>query len=208
MSTEPQLIVIDGPDGSGKTTQVRRLHEALQDRGIPVSMFRDPGDTDIGEAIREQLLSVENREMTPTTETFLYMASRAQLVEEKIYPALSDGDIVLLDRFYYSTAAYQGIAGNVGLEDVLDLARIATGGLQPDHTFILDVPAEVGLQRTGARADRMEEKGVEFHRAVREAYLQLADRFSDRIDVVDATRSAEAVQNELQRLLGIGKREP
>lgn len=203
MSTEPQLIVIDGPDGSGKTTQVRRLHEALQDRGIPVSMFRDPGDTDIGEAIREQLLSVENREMTPTTETFLYMASRAQLVEEKIHPALSDGDIVLLDRFYYSTAAYQGIAGNVGLEDVLDLARVATGGLEPDQTVILDVPAEVGLERITSEADRMEEKGLEFHRNVRQAFLQLADRFDERTTVIDATQPADDIHAHLLQVLDL-----
>jgi dTMP kinase len=203
MSTEPQLIVIDGPDGSGKTTQVRRLHEALQDRGIPVSMFRDPGDTDIGEAIREQLLSVENREMTPTTETFLYMASRAQLVEEKIHPALSDGDIVLLDRFYYSTAAYQGIAGNVGLEDVLDLARVATGGLEPDQTVILDVPAEVGLERIPSEADRMEEKGLEFHRNVRQAFLQLADRFDERTTVIDATQPADDIHAHLLQVLDL-----
>lgn len=203
MSTEPQLIVIDGPDGSGKTTQVRRLYEEFQDRGIPVSMFRDPGDTHIGEAIREQLLSVENREMTPTTETFLYMASRAQLVEERIRPALSEGNIVLLDRFYYSTAAYQGIAGNVGLENVLDLARVATGGLEPDQTVILDVPAKVGLERITSEADRMEEKGLKFHRNVRQAFRQLADRFDDRTTVIDATQSTDDVHDELLQVVGL-----
>lgn len=206
MSSQPRLIVIDGPDGSGKTTMVRQLSEELQHRGTPVCTFRDPGDTRIGEAIREQLLSIENREMTSTTETFLYMASRAQLVDERVRPALEEGKTVLLDRFYYSTAAYQGIAGEVGLENVLELARVATGGLEPDRTVILDVPAEVGLERTGSESDRMEEKGLAFHRAVQDAFLQLADRFDDRTTVIDATRSEDEVFRSLLDALDLGDR--
>jgi len=196
-----QFIVIDGPDGSGKSTQVRLLHEKLTDAGSPVRRFRDPGDTDVGESIRELLLNVDRSEMTPRTETFLYMASRAQLVDERIRPALERGQRVLLDRYYYSTVAYQGIAGDVDPEAILEMAQVATGGLEPDRTILLDVPAEIGLERAGDSPDRMEQKGLDFHRTVRDGFRELAERFEDHTDLVDATESVEAVHSTICRLL-------
>ncbi len=202
-TSPPDFIVIDGPDGCGKTTQVRLLRDQLSGRSVPVSSFRDPGETAIGEAVRELLLDADREEMTARTETFLYMASRAQLVDEKLRPALENGKTVLLDRYYYSTAAYQGVAGEVPLESILDMAETATGGLDPDLTIILDLPAEVGLERNGGTPDRMERKGLEYHRAVRNGFLQLADRFADHTVVVDATQSIETVHRIICRHAGL-----
>jgi len=181
-----KFIVIEGPDGSGKSTQVKLLLEYLENKGLPVFALREPGGTAIGEKIRRILRDPALSEMTVRTEMFLYMASRAQIVEQIIIPELENGKIVIADRFLLSTVVYQGAAGGLGAKTVLEIGEIATGGLKPDLTIIVDLSekkwiSRKGLQRDGAQMnifdeppDREELKGIEFHKKVRKAYADFA----------------------------------
>jgi len=195
-----KFIVIDGPDGSGKTTQLGLLAEYLRSRGLEVLTTRDPGGTAIGDKIRQLLLSNSHREMTPACETMLYMASRAQLVEQVIRPALRAGKCVLCDRYISSTIAYQG-AGGIDVEKIRMIGQVAVGGLWPDLTIILDVPARVGLERLGDQPDRMESKSPQFHEQVRELFLRQAHQDPEHYVVLDAQGDVESVQRRLRDAL-------
>lgn len=194
-----RFIVLDGPDGGGKSTQLAQLGQWLTQAGVPVTLTRDPGGTAIGDRIRQVLLDARHQEMAVATETLLYMASRAQLAHEIIAPQLARGACVLCDRFVSATIAYQG-AGGADVSTIGPLARFAVGALVPDLTIVLDVPAEVGLAR-GKGGDRMESKALEFHRRVRQSFLDQAAAQPDRFAVVNAARPADEVQQDLRKLL-------
>ncbi len=194
-----RFIVIDGPDGSGKSTQLKLLAEHLRGRGVSVCMAHDPGGTAIGERIRAILLDKTHTEMTVQCELMLCMASRSQLAAEVIRPALSRGQCVLCDRYISASAAYQG-AGGIDAEDVLAAGRIAVAQTWPDLTIILDIPAAVGLTRAGktGQADRMEAKADEFHRRVRRLFLAQAERRPETFALVDGSGHVEQVQQRLR----------
>ncbi|MGQ9477363.1 MAG: dTMP kinase [Candidatus Bipolaricaulia bacterium] len=192
------LIAIEGLDGSGKTTQARLLVEHLRNRGKEVLLVGEPGTTPAGLAIREILLD-HGREIAPLTELLLYEASRAQLVKEVIEPALKAGKIVVADRFALSSLAYQGYGRGLPLRLVQKLNEVATGGLEPDLTILLDISPEEGLRRKGF-LDRMEGSGLEFYRRVREGYLRSVPR-PPRGQVLDAHAGAEELFQRIAALV-------
>ena len=193
-----RFIVVEGIDGSGKSTLAARLAEDLARRGRRVLRTREPGGTDISERIREILLDADHAEMTPFTEFFLYMASRAQLVEQVIRPALRRGTDVVCDRYYYSTAAYQGAAGRIGVRTVLDVAEKVARFERPDVVALLDLPpAAARARRTGAR-DRVERKGLAYQQRVRRGFLLMARRERRRFRVIDASQPVEDVFRDLR----------
>jgi dTMP kinase len=167
-----RFIVFDGPDGSGKSTQLRRFVKAARDAGQTVCEVREPGGTEVGERIRAALLDhLENEDMDTRCEMLLYMASRAQLCTTRIGPALKRGELVVADRFVSSTLAYQGTAGGLDPDDIRAVARIATAGVSPDVTVIFDVDENTAASRLNPLLDRMESKGRAFHARVRAGYL-------------------------------------
>ncbi len=191
-----KFIVLDGPDGCGKTTQAQRLAQWFQQQGVAVEIFRDPGATAIGEKIRQILLNPEHLKMNTHTELLLYMAARAQLLAQKLAPALQAGKCVVLDRWLSSTCAYQGYAGGFGMDKVI---KIATDSLErpwPDLTIILDVDLETGSRRLNRKLDRMEQKGNQYHQKVREGFLKLAQQRKD-FAVVDANKDIETVHKKI-----------
>lgn len=193
------LITVEGPDGAGKSTQIRQLANILGALGSRVVTTREPGGTLLGTAIRKILLGSEHGSMVEKAEVLLYAADRAQHVAEIILPALQRGEVVLCDRFIDSTVAYQGYGRGIGLEFLEQINTIAAGGLKPDLTLIFDVPVEVGLARIiagrdgTAGTDRMESLDLEFHRRVRTGYLEIAAREPGRCRVIDAGGSVEQV---------------
>lgn len=194
-----RFIVFDGPDGSGKSTQFRRFAAFARAGGASVCEVREPGGTTIGEQIRTVLLDPANTDMSLRCEMMLYMASRAQLIEQIIRPALERGEFVLADRFISSTLAYQGTAGGMTPEEILAVGRVAIGSIWPDLTVIFDVDEHVAATRLNPLLDRMELKGVEFHRRVRQGFLAQAQNEPDRFLVVDASAEADMVFERLQR---------
>ncbi len=202
-----RFIVFDGPDGSGKSTQFRRVIDAAQAAGAVVCEVREPGGTAVGERIRQILLDPIHAEMDLRCEMLLYMASRAQLVAERIRPALARGELVLADRFVSSTLAYQGAAGGLPLDEILSVARAACGrpgspgACWPDLVVVFDVDEATAATRLSPLLDRMESKGAEFHRRVREGFLDQARRDPDRYAVLDARRDPDLVTNDLMRTL-------
>jgi len=191
-----KFIVLDGPDGCGKTTQVELLTEWLQSHGVPTSSFRDPGDTSIGEKIRQILLSPEHIAMSTRAEMLLYMAARAQLWQEKMVPVLRDKKCVVLDRWVSSTCAYQGHAGGFGIQNVIKLATDSLSRAWPDLTIILDVEVKTGVKRLKGKPDRIEAKPREYHQKVREGFLGLV-RLRENFVVVDAGSSIDAVHKKI-----------
>ncbi len=180
------FIAFEGPEGSGKTTQLRRLYRRLRRAGVPVVRTREPGGTRLGERLRA-LLKRADQNPAPEAELFLFLAARAQLVSTVIRPALAAGQVVLCDRYSPSTLAYQAYGRGLPLDQVADADRLATGGLWPDLVVLLDLPAEAGLARRGrAGADRFEAEELEFHRRVRAGYLELARSDPERWLVLDA----------------------
>lgn len=198
------FITLEGPDGSGKTTQARLLADWLKEQGHPVLLVREPGGTAIGERIREILHDPAHTGVAPWAEVFLYAASRAQLVAEIIRPALAAGRTVLCDRYADSTLAYQGYGRGLDLSALRQVLALATGGLTPDLTFCLDLSPEEGLaRRRKGRGEwnRLDQEAVEFHRRVRAGYLELAGLEPRRWVLVDAARPVEAVQADLRAIL-------
>ncbi|MBI5369125.1 MAG: dTMP kinase [Planctomycetes bacterium] len=193
-----RFLVLDGPDGSGKSTQTRLLIEHLRTRGLDPLHLREPGSTPIGEKIRKVLLDPENRAMHLKTELLLYMACRAQIVEEVIRPALAAGRVVVCERYLSSSIAYQGCAGGLGVEAVAAIGAFATGGLAPDLTLLLDLPPATGLGRIRSALDRIETRTLDFHEQVRRGFLRLAELDPARYAVVDAARARDLIQAELR----------
>lgn len=194
------FITFEGPDGSGKTTQARLLVEHLQSRGAPVLLTREPGGTAISEQIREVILSTKNLAIRHETEALLFSAARAQIVAELIRPALAANKIVVCDRYADSTLAYQGYGLGLDLDALRAITRFATGGLTPDLTFYVDVPAEIGLaRRQRGVTNRLDQKAVEYHARVCAGYLEMAKQEPARWVVIDGTRALEAVQAEIRQ---------
>lgn len=189
------FITFEGVEGCGKTTQLRLLKERLEAAGERVRATREPGGCPIADQMRAILLDAENRAITPLSELLLYAAARAQHVQEVIVPAVERGEIVLCDRFTDATISYQGYGRGLDLDTIGQLNRLATGGLQPQLTVLIDCPAEVGLSRararieatSGAREERFELESLRFHERVREGYLALAAASPDRFVIVDGT---------------------
>lgn len=190
-----RFITFEGGEGSGKTTQIALLEKDLEAAGRDVLVTQEPGGGHLGRAIRQVLLDPRNREMAPVTELLLYTAARAQHVEEVIRPALEAGRIVLSDRFADSTTAYQGGGRGLPRDWIEQMHRIATRGVWPDLTILLDVPPAVGLARAAKTSgpDRLEREPIEFHERVREAFLELARAELGRIRVIDGTLPVEQV---------------
>ena len=195
-----KFIVLDGPDGCGKSTQAKLLAQWLQGEGVETSRFRDPGDTDIGEKIREILLNPEHLAMNTRTELLLYMAARAQLWGDKIAPALAGNKCVVLDRWLSSTCAYQGHAGGFGTDNVVGIAADCLERVWPDLTIILDVDLETAATRLDRQLDRMEAKGDGYHREVREGFLELAQEQRNFV-VIDAGADVERVHKNVLQLI-------
>jgi dTMP kinase len=200
------FITLEGPEGSGKTSHIPPLVEYLREQGHPVFPTREPGGTSIGEQIREVIHDLKNVEMHPRTETLLYQAARAQIVEQVVHPRLKAGEIVISDRYYDSTIAYQGYGHQQNLEQVRALVKYATGGLVPDLTVLLDVDVEEGLKRKKKDNEwnRLDAYTVEFHQRVRVGYAEMVQQEPNRWVVVNAGQEWEAVQEEL-RIVILGR---
>lgn len=198
------FITFEGSEGSGKSTQIHLLAEFLQKRGILVTTTREPGGTRIGEQVRDCLHDVSNKEMTSAAEVLLYSASRSQLVEQIIRPALANNHVVLSDRYADSTIAYQGFGRNLDLDTLFKITEFATGGLIPDLTLFLDVNVKNGLKRRssgGSEMNRMDLQTIAFYEKVREGYLQLASKDSDRWKIIDANRSVKLIQKGVRKVV-------
>ena len=209
------FISLEGPEGSGKTTQLRLLQAYLEGQGVPVVLTREPGGTSIGDQVRQVLHDLRNDEMLPRTEVLLYSASRAQLVGQVIRPALAAGAVVLCDRFSESTLAYQGYGRGLDLAGLRLLTEYATEGLRPDLVIYLDLPVTVGLgrkllarEREQAEWTRMDQQEVEFHERVRQGYLKMAAEEPGRWCVINAQQPVAVLQAEIRKridaLLGRG----
>ncbi|HEX2998172.1 MAG TPA: dTMP kinase [Anaerolineales bacterium] len=197
------FITLEGPEGSGKTSHIPYLVEYLREKGHTVFPTREPGGTSIGEQIREVIHDLKNVEMHPRAETLLYQAARAQIVEQVIKPRLKAGEIVISDRYYDSTIAYQGYGHQQDLEQVRALVKYATGGLKPDLTVLLDVDVEEGLKRKKKDNEwnRLDAYTVEFHQRVRAGYLVMVKQEPDRWVVLDAGQKWNDVQQELRKTI-------
>lgn len=209
------FIAFEGGDGCGKSTQQKLLAESLRSRGIETLLCRDPGSTALGDSVRNILLHGNELKIDDRTEMFLFMAARSQMVEELIRPALAMGKAVLSDRFLISSFVYQGYAGGVPIDVLKTTGRIATAGIMPDLTIILDLPYEIGVRRIGSRAkpDRMEQKGEDYHRRVREGFLRYATEHAESCLVLDATETPQRLADHIREAVsqivpGFGKFKP
>lgn len=194
------FITIEGPDGSGKTTILQMLAENLENEGYEVVATREPGGIEIAEQIRKVILDPENTAMDPRTEALLYAAARRQHLAEKVKPALEEGKIVLCDRFVDSSLAYQGYARGLGIDEVYSINEFAIENMMPAMTLYFDVAPEIGLERInknkGREVNRLDLEKLEFHQKVSEGYTILADRFSERIVKVDASKDLDTVYEQ------------
>lgn len=197
------FATLEGPDGCGKTLQAKRLADFLAQQGFDVQTTREPGGTEIGDQIRQVIMSLENRRMDPRTEFLLFTASRAQLVREVIRPHLDSGGTVVSDRFFDSSFAYQGYGHGLDIDMLRSITLFATDGLVPDLTLLIDLPVEVGLGRrkNGGHWNRLDAYDLAFHRRVREAYLKLAEAEPLRWRVVAGDRSPDEVQAEVRKVV-------
>lgn len=203
-----RFVSFEGGDGTGKTTQIHALENYLIQQGRSCVVTREPGGTSLGKLIRQVLLEVSDHEIAPSTELFLYLADRAQHVNEIIRPALAAGKIVLCDRFTDSTLAYQGYGRGIDLKLLEQFNNVADGAVRPDLTFLLDCPVTVGLGRTNQRPsvegqpreDRFERETINFHEKIRAGFLAMARAEPARFRVIDTTRAAAEVRREIQRI--------
>lgn len=197
------FITLEGPDGSGKTTQVEPLVRFLQEQGYEVFSTREPGGTAIGDQIRKVLFDLKNQQMHPRTEILLFQASRAQHVEQVIRPNLAARKIVICDRYADSTLAYQGYGHQMDLDRLETIVHFATGGLKPNLTVLFDIKVEDGLKRRGKGGDwnRLDAYELEFHRRVRQGYHRLVKLEPDRWRILDASQPPATVQDELRTIL-------
>lgn len=198
------FITLEGPEGSGKTSQLPALAEFLRDAGYDVIVTREPGGTAVGDQIREVLMNLKNVSIIPRTEILLFLAARAQHVDELIRPALAEGKVVLCDRYGDSTLAYQGFGHKTDLETLQTLLDFSTGGLKPDLTLLLDVPVEEGMARkrdNSAEWNRLDAYALAFHERVRQGYFALAEAEPDRWLIIDATEDIESVQQAMRRAI-------
>lgn len=197
------FITFEGPEGSGKTTQIKALAEYLRARGLDVLTTREPGGTSISDQVRAVLTNLENTEMHPRTEILLFLSARAQLVEQVIRPETQAGRLVLSDRYADSTLAYQGYGHGYDLDTLRSLLNFATGGLWPDLTLLMDVDPAVGLKRkrAGDEWNRLDAYELAFHQRVRQGFLDLATAEPARWVVVDASRPPQIVQADLRAIL-------
>ncbi len=202
------FLSLEGPEGGGKSTQARLLADHLKDQGHDVLFTREPGGTEIGDQIRKVIMSLDNTRMSRQAEFLLFSASRAQVVREVIQPHLNAGGVVVSDRFYDSSLAYQGYGHGLSLKRLRAITEFFTGGLVPDLTLLLDLSAEAGLERRkqGGSWNRLDDYDLAFHQRVRTGYLELAEQEPDRWVTIDASRSPEQVQQAIQA--AVAKRLP
>ena len=191
------FITLEGPEGSGKTSAVKVVVERLAKMGYNIVQTREPGGTPIAEQIRNVILDVNNTKLDPRAEALLYAASRRQHLVEKVWPALKEGKIVICDRFLDSSLAYQGGARNLGVDNILNINMFATEGTFPDLTLLFDIDPKIGLERIAKNANRevnrLDLEKLDFHKKVRQTFLELAKRFPNRFVVIDASKSMEEV---------------
>ena len=197
------FITIEGPEGSGKSSQLPELAQYLESRGFQVVKTREPGGSKIGDQIREVLMRMDNTELHPRTEILLFLAARAQLVEEVIKPSLEQKKIVLCDRFGDSTLAYQGYGHGFALENLRSLLDFATGGLKPDLTILLDVDVITGLKRKKAKEEwnRLDAFELSFHERVRAGYHLLAEHEPERWKIIDGSQAPDLVQAQIRAVV-------
>lgn len=195
------FIVLEGPDGSGKSTMAKKIGEYYRGKGREIEFTREPGGTKIGEKVRDLILDNNNTEMDYRTEALLYAAARAQLVSEKIKPWLNEGKIVISERYVYSSLVYQGIGRGLGIEEVMKINEFAIAGLKPDMVLMLDVNPEKGLKRKlVGGGDRLENEHVSFHKEVYEGYKSIIQFFPE-IKLINAERNINAIFNEIKKII-------
>ena len=191
------FITLEGPDGAGKSTQIENIKSYFENAGREVVVSREPGGTPISEKLRNIVLDNGNAEMDDITEMFVYAAARAQHVSEKIRPALDKGSVVVCDRFVDSSIAYQGYGRNLG-DQVAEVNRYATGGLEPDVTFFMDLDPEIGRSRIGKDVrDRLEQQKLDFHYRVYEGYKAICEKYPERVVRIDATRTIDEIKEDI-----------
>lgn len=195
----PAFVSLDGLDGTGKSTQCRLLVEWLGAQKVPVTSCVDPGGTALGTELRQLLLHGREHRIAPMTEAMLFMASRAQLVDEVIRPALDRGEVVVSDRFLLANVVYQGWAGGLNADDLWTVGRFVTGGLEPDLTLVFELPADIAKARRKREADRMEDRGDEYHEAVIRGFKAEAGVRPETHRLIDANREIDAIQREVRR---------
>ena len=194
------FITLEGADGCGKTTQLNLLKEYLTSRGYEIVVTREPGGKGLGEKLREILLNYDG-EVSDRCEAFLYLADRAQNIDTIIKPAINSGKIVLCDRHTDSSLAYQGYGREQNIDNINMLNELAVNGVHPDLTIVFDIDTETSMARVGAEKDRLESAGIEFHKRVRNGYLEIAKKNPQRIKVVDASQAIEEVQRDVIKII-------
>lgn len=194
------FITLEGADGCGKTTQLNLLKEYLTSRGYEIVVTREPGGKGLGEKLREILLNYDG-EVSDRCEAFLYLADRAQNIDTIIKPAINSGKIVLCDRHTDSSLAYQGYGREQNIDNINMLNELAVNGVHPDLTIVFDIDTETSMARVGAEKDRLESAGIEFHKRVRNGYLEIAKKNPQRIKVVDASQTIEDVQRDVIKIV-------